>query len=445
MQLSSAAEQLNLPWSGEDVTFRGCSNDSRRLTPGALFIALSGEHGHGHQFMEHARRQGATAALVEEPGDYGLPYMVAEDSLHAFGSLARLWRERFRLQMIAVTGSNGKTTVKEMLAAILSRKGRVLATQGNYNNEIGVPLTLCELAPEHEYAVVEMGANHQGEITYLASLACPDVGVVTQCAPAHLEGFGSVENVARTKGELFAELPQNGTAVINRDDPYAPLWSEIAGTRNSVGFGLETEADVGCKWHPDGNGSRIELNTPAGHLSLRLPLPGRHNVMNALAATAASLAIGIELEEIGSGLEGMTPVKGRLRPLKTPGGAMILDDSYNANPGSLAAGLAVLCEQPGSHWLALGEMAELGEEAADYHRQAGTLARKAGIERLYAIGPLTREAVDAFGSGAHHYSSRDKLAAALLHELKEGVTLLVKGSRSAGLDRLVDALAGGIH
>ncbi len=444
MQLSEAAKTLAVHWSGKDVSFSGCQIDSRALSPGALFAALRGERFDGHDFVAQAEARGPAAALVERLVSSALPALVVPDTRQALGSLASAWRRRFQLPVVAVTGSNGKTTVKEMLASILSGQGAVLATLGNLNNDIGVPLTLFRLGAEHRFAVVEMGANHVGEIAGLAAVAAPTVGIITQCAPAHLEGFGSVDAVARAKGELFEGLAAGGTAVINADDDYAPLWRGLAGDQRQLTFGMQPTADVSavCELGPET--SRLDLKTPKGNVTVRLALPGRHNVMNALAASAAAVALDVPLDLIKVGLESMKAVSGRLQIRVGGGGVRIIDDTYNANPASLAAGLAVLGGLGGRRWLVLGDMAELGEAAMAYHQEVGRLAREAGVERIYATGTLSRAASEAFGPEGRHYDSQAALTEALRADLTEAVTLLVKGSRSSGMERVVAALAAEI-
>jgi len=328
-----------------------------------------------------------------------------------------------------------------MLASILSGQGAVLATLGNLNNDIGVPLTLFRLGAAHRFAVVEMGANHVGEIAGLAAVAAPTVGIITQCAPAHLEGFGSVDAVARAKGELFEGLAAGGTAVINADDSYAPLWRGLAGNRRQLTFGTELTADVSAACELGPETSRLDLKTPRGNVTVRLALPGRHNVMNALAASAAAVALDMPLDLIKTGLESMKAVSGRLQIRAGSGGVRIIDDTYNANPASLAAGLAVLAGFGRRRWLVLGDMAELGEEAEAYHRDVGRLAGEAGVERIYATGTLSRAASEAFGPEGRHYDSQAALTEALRADLTGAVTLLVKGSRSSGMERVVAALA----
>lgn len=439
------------PASGSEdgeIRFRGVSTDSRGDCAGTLFVALRGPNFDGHDYVAAAARAGAAAAVTERPGTErsgdgeGLPRIVVRDARDALQRLAVAWRRRFDVPFAAVTGSNGKTSVKEMIASILQVRHRTLATAGNLNTDIGLAATLFGLDPEHRRGVVEMGANHAGEIAGLAGMCAPRVGVVTQCAPAHLEGFGSVEGVARAKGEMFASLPPDGVGVVNADDRFADLWTGLLGSRRVVRFGLRNPADVGGSFAPTEHGSRIALATPAGETAVELALPGRHNVMNALAATAACLALGEPLAAVREGLEAMRPVPGRLclRPLAD--GSVLIDDTYNANPGSLRAALDVLAERGGEGWLALGDMAELGDEGPGLHREAGRLARERGVARLYGLGPLAAEAARAFGPEGRPCLSHDALAAELRADLGERspVTVLVKGSRSMAMERVVKAL-----
>ncbi|MDO9372726.1 MAG: UDP-N-acetylmuramoyl-tripeptide--D-alanyl-D-alanine ligase [Gammaproteobacteria bacterium] len=448
MPLSAAAHLLSAEHLGADVEFHGVSTDTRSLQCGNLFVALSGPNFDGHRFVPEAATKGAVAALVSERVDTALPLLVVPHTRTGMGQLAAAWRARFSLPLIAVTGSNGKTTVKEMIAAIFAQSGPVLVTHGNLNNDIGVPLTLFRLDGKQRYAVIEMGANHAGEIGYLTRLAQPTVALITNAGPAHLEGFGSIEGVAHAKGEIFGGLGAGGIAVINADDTYAALWRTLAGHHRTLSFGLTQPADVSAEWEAHADGSVLQLVTPAGRLALRLKLPGRHNVMNALAATAAALAAGAPLTDIQYGLENMQPVAGRLHIRAGRGGARIIDDSYNANPASLAAGLAVLAAQPGAKWLILGDMAELGPDAGRLHGEVGRAARAAGADQLYSVGTLSREAAQTFGPGAHHFTTQaeliDALTAALTnavaHKHADVVTLLVKGSHSAQMERVVAAL-----
>ncbi|HKK13202.1 MAG TPA: UDP-N-acetylmuramoyl-tripeptide--D-alanyl-D-alanine ligase [Gammaproteobacteria bacterium] len=442
MQLSESARLLDAELAGPDAPFAGVSTDTRTLQQGNLFVALQGPSFDGHAFLDQARSRGAAGAAVQHGVADPLAQLVVPDTRRCLGDLARHWRGRFSLPVIAVTGSNGKTTVKEMIAAVLRRRGEVLATRGNLNNDIGVPLTLFGLNAEHASAVVEMGANHCGEIANLASIAGPTVAVVTNAGPAHLEGFGSLDGVARGKGELFSGLGDDGIAVINADDPYAPLWRELAGERRVMDFALEKPAAVSATWQAEGAGSRLDLRTPDGELEIQLALPGRHNVMNALAAAAAALAAGASLTQVGEGLGSLQPVPGRLTVSRRKDGVEIIDDTYNANPASLAAALEVLGARGGRRWVVLGDMGELGAGAQALHARTGRELRAAGVDRLYALGPLAAAAADAFGEGARPFPTMEALVAALTNDVQPGVSVLVKGSRRMQMERAVHALVG---
>lgn len=428
---------------GASVAFHGITTDSRQVAPGELFVALEGERFDGHAYAAAALEQGAAAVLVHREPAPARPALVVDDTRRALAELARLWRRRCPARVIGLTGSNGKTTVKQMLAAILERAAPTLATRGNLNNDIGVPLTLARLSGEHRYAVIEMGANHLGEIEALTAIAEPEVGLVTNAGPAHLEGFGGLDGVARGKGELFQGLAADGTAVINADDTYADLWRGMADQRRIVDFGIESPAQIRAQPAPTAEGP-VTLDLPDGRVTVQLPVPGRHNLYNALAAAAGATALGIDAATIADGLQGFTPMDGRLSRQGGPAGSVLLDDTYNANPASLAAGLDVLAQSRGTAWLVLGDMGELGEEAASLHADAGDRARRAGIQRLFTLGEVSREATRAFGDGAQHFNDRDTLLQALRDELTAGVTVLVKGSRSMGMERVVrDLRAGG--
>jgi UDP-N-acetylmuramoyl-tripeptide--D-alanyl-D-alanine ligase len=440
MSVSEATALLGGSHSGRDAVFEGCSTDSRSIGPGELFVALRGKNFDAHDFVAAAATRGAAAAMVERGGEPGIPAIRVESTRAALGRLAAAWRERFDIPVVAVTGSNGKTTVKEMLGAVLAREARVLCTHGNLNNDVGLPLTLFRLDSTFRYAVVELGANHVGEIAALSRLARPQLGIVTQCAPAHLEGFGSIERVARAKGELFESLGPRGTAVINADDAYADLWRRMAGDCRQVTFGLCQAADVSATWFTQDELTRLMLITPVGSVEVKLRLLGRHSVMNALAATAAALALDVSLDRVQAGLESLRPIHGRLRALCGPGATRIIDDTYNANPTSLRAGLEVLSAYARPYWLVLGDMAELGVGAEAFHREAGLLAREHGVERLYCVGTLSAQAAETFGEGARHFESQEALVNAVREEL-DRATLLIKGSRSMRMERVVQALA----
>jgi UDP-N-acetylmuramoyl-tripeptide--D-alanyl-D-alanine ligase len=445
MQLSEAAQVLDGRCVTGDVFFRGISTDTRQLQAGNLFVALQGPNFDGHDFLEAARAQGAAAATVSRLQETALPLLEVDDTRLALGRLAANWRSRFALPVVAITGSNGKTTVRAMTDAILSRVGRTLSTRGNLNNDIGLPLTLARLSKDDRFAVIEMGANHPGEIDYLTRLARPTIAVVTNAGPAHLEGFGDLEGVARAKGEVFTRLASGGTAVINADDRFAPLWRELAVAARVIDFGLEQPAAVQADWKGDVSGSRVLLKTPRGEVEIKLPVPGRHNVMNALAATAAALAAGADLETVRQGLESLTPVAGRFNVQRLPDGVKLIDDTYNANPESLQVALDVLAMAPGETWLVLGDMAELGSEAAALHREAGRRARREGIDRVFGLGELARGAVDAFGEQGAAFDTLEALLEAL-HKLRHAdLHILVKGSRRMRMERVVEALGGRVN
>jgi UDP-N-acetylmuramoyl-tripeptide--D-alanyl-D-alanine ligase len=426
---------------GGDAAVESLTSDSRALSAGQLFVALKGPRFDGHAFIEGAGNHGAAGVMVERQTATSIPQVLVDDTLKALQRLALHWRGRLGLTVVGLTGSNGKTTVKEMVAAILSREAQVFATRGNLNNHIGVPLTLLSLRAQHAYAVVEMGANHPGEIAMLAALARPDIALITNAAAAHLEGFGSVEGVARAKGEIFQGLRQGGSAVINADDTFASYWCTFAQRFRCISFGFAPTADVRAR---ELAGETLRMSTPAGEVEVNLPLLGRHNARNAMAATAVGIAAGMSLASVKAGLEAVPQVRGRLAIHKGLRGARLLDDSYNANPGSLVAALEALAEQPGERWLVLGDMAELGAEGQLLHQQAGERARAAGVARLYTLGNLSQAAAEAFGCGAQSFDSHAALARAVVGGLnggtRAGVSILIKGSRSQRMEKIVEAL-----
>jgi len=430
---------------GSDALFLGVSTDTRSLQPGELFIALRGPNFNGDEFVSDARERGAAGALVGSLGESGLPQVVVGDTLAALGIYAHSWRMARDARLIAVTGSNGKTTVKDMVASIMRRIGHTLATRGNLNNEIGVPLTLLELEDRHEFAVVEMGANHPGEIARLTAMAAPQVGLVTNAGPAHLEGFGDIAGVARAKGELFEGLAPDGIAILNRDDPKYNVWLRMAGDRQTVSFGSGAGADFCAReviQHTNGHGDglRLLLETPDGDCVIKLPLPGHHNGVNAAAAAAAAWAAGADNESIVGGLQRVRPSARRLAIRRVSCGARLIDDTYNANPGSLQVALDFLAAQPGTAWLVLGDMGELGDSAQALHAHIGERARKAGVERLFVLGPLSAAAAESFGPGAEQFRDTQELIETLREELHDGVNLLVKASRAMQLEQVADAL-----
>lgn len=431
---------------GADAGFGEAAIDSRTLAPGDLFFALPGARTDGHAFVAAAAAARAAGAVVSRRIDAPLAQIVVDDVERALGAAGAAWRAAYGGTVIGVAGSNGKTTTKEMLAAILAQAGPCLATRGNLNNHLGVPLTLLRLRGGERYAVIEIGANRGGEVAALAALARPHIGLVTNAGAEHLEGFGTLEGAARAEGELVAALDSGGVAVINHDDDFAPLWRGMTRAR-VLSFGLGDGADIGARElalevGPQGFRTRFTLVSASGSVPVALALAGRHNVQNALGAAAAALAAGATLAQVASGLGTIRPVAGRLQFRSLPGGAWLIDDSYNANPSSARAALEVLAELPGRRWFVLGDMAELGEHAPASHRELGTLARSLGIERLCSFGPLAALAAESFGAGAERFSDIDTLASALGGALPGEVRLLVKGSRFNRLERLVTTLTG---
>lgn len=460
MRLSEAARAIPAELRGEDRAFDAVSTDTRTLAPRTLFVALEGERFDGHDFLGEAAAKRAAGALVQDSGSGiadaagALPLLVVENTRLALGTLAAYWRKKFSMPLVALTGSNGKTTVKEMLASILREavaaeskipnpESRVLATRGNLNNDIGVPLTLLELGPGHRYAVVEMGMNHAGEIRYLTRLAAPDVALINNAGPAHLEFFGSVEAIARAKGEIFEGLTPGGTAVINADDHHAGLWRTLAGGRQVIDFGLSRPAAVSARYALRYLESEIVVRTPHGEAQAVLKAPGLHNVRNALAASAAATALEVPAPAIARGLAGYAGIKGRMQRKTALHGATLIDDTYNANPESVRAAVAVLAQAPGARLLVLGDMGELGAGGAGMHAEIGTLARESGIERLLTLGELAAHAARAFGPGGRHFTRIEDLLAELENALAPDLTVLVKGSRFMQMERVVKAFATG--
>jgi len=441
--LAAVARETQGRLIGEDGGFGAVTTDSRALTAGSLFVAIAGDKYDGNDFVRDAHAKGAAGALVSRTANLPLAQVEVRDTRRAFGVLARAWRANFAVPVVAVTGSSGKTTVKELVASILSVSRSVCVTQGNLNNDIGVPLTLMRLGLEHDALVVELGANHAGEIDYLASLVQPTVGIITNAGAAHLEGFGSLAGVAAAKGELLDHLPKAGTAVLNADDTFRADWVARSPCEFTVTFGFAKHADCTVVGEPvyDAAGVDFTMRLPDGErIDVRLPLLGRQNVANALASAAAAQAVGTSVEGIVTGLGRAAAVRGRLKSLAGRGGATLVDDSYNANPGSVRAALDYLAVLGGKKLLVLGDMAELGPEARALHREIGEYAR-GRCDALYAIGALAREAADAYGEGARAFADHEAARAALEPLLRPGTTVLVKASRVMGLDRLVKALA----
>ncbi|MEP5764447.1 MAG: UDP-N-acetylmuramoyl-tripeptide--D-alanyl-D-alanine ligase [Halieaceae bacterium] len=443
--LSELVQPLQAELVGADVRFESVTTDSRDVCAGQLFVALQGERFDGHRFLAAVAAEGASAALVAATAELDasceLPQLQVADTRAALGRLASLNRQYFEGTLMGITGSCGKTSVKNMLSAICSGHGPTLATRGNFNNEIGVPLTLLQLQPQHRYAVVEMGAARTGDIAYLCELARPGIAVLLNALPAHLEGFGSVANVARAKGEILSGLAGRGSAVFPHGNEYSALWRELAGSADCLDFGFDAGAAVrALNVVTTAEASSFLLQSPLGEVSIELPLPGHHNIANALAAAAAALAAGIELPQIAAGLARTVAESGRLSERVNAAGVSVIDDSYNANPASAQAAIEVLAVHPGRRVLVLGTMAELGSDSDALHCETGIYAAAQGIDELWAVGAHTDEAVRGFGDGGRWFADRDSLLRELTASLGEGDVVLVKGSRSAGMEAVVERL-----
>ncbi|MFI3119540.1 MAG: UDP-N-acetylmuramoyl-tripeptide--D-alanyl-D-alanine ligase [Methylococcaceae bacterium] len=494
MMLSEIATCVQGVLVGDDIAISSISIDTRAIKPGQLYVAIKGHNFDGNEFVAAAEQNGAAAAIVHqgiaatamdggsvaismtarkqddcmdaggratqgvvaeveqrmEPLPRGLmrpsiPHIVVDDTRLALAELAGAWRKKSAVSVVGITGSNGKTTVKEMVAAILSVNAATLFTQGNLNNDIGVPLTLLRLNEQHRYAVIEMGANHPGEIDYTSRYAQADVAIITNVGAAHIEGFGSVDGVAEAKGEIIRTLKQNSVAVLNHDDAYFDYWKSVAGSRKIISFGIDKDADItahSIKTQIINHefATTFELATPKGTLTVKLKLAGRHNVGNALAATAACLALGINLQQIKQGLENVKPVTGRLQPLVSRLGNIVIDDTYNANSASLKAGLDVLANCPGKPWLVLGAFGELGPESLKIHEQMGELIKAGGVVRLFAVGSDARHTAAAFGEAATFFDNQNDLIEVLKQELKGDEAILIKGSRAQRMEKVAAAL-----
>jgi UDP-N-acetylmuramoyl-tripeptide--D-alanyl-D-alanine ligase len=447
MRLSELCGCVDGRLHGADAVFGGVGIDTRTLRPGDLYVAIRGTRFDGNDFVAEAKAAGACAAVVERRADCDLPQVVVPDGRIALGRLGVAWRERWGGRLVGITGSNGKTTVKEMTAAVLGVAGTTLRTVGNLNNDLGVPLTLLRLRPEHRYAVIEMGANHPGEIAYVSGLAKPEVVVLANAGAAHLEGFGSLEGVARAKGEIIDSLPETGVAVLNADDRFFGDWCRRAGRRRVIGFGFSEAATVRADPGSVRMGliegrftTTFDMFYAGGRHPMALALAGRHNVTNAAAAAAAALAFGLDFEQIRSGLATLAPVPGRLEPVRGRSGALLINDAYNANPMSVGAALDVLLDLPGEHWLALGALGELGGESPELHAGIGREARAKGVKRLYAIGPNADKAAEAFGEGAVYCGSHTEMAERMAADWSADTVILVKGSRSARMEKVLEAL-----
>ncbi|NMG45937.1 UDP-N-acetylmuramoyl-tripeptide--D-alanyl-D-alanine ligase [Aromatoleum toluvorans] len=437
-----------------DATFTSVGTDSRRIRAGQLFVALRGERFDGHDFVEQAIAAGAVAVMVDEDwerehGDADMPRVVVGDTRLALGVLAAHWRSRFHIPLIGITGSNGKTTVKEMCAAIMRAQLRhdghapdgVLATVGNLNNDIGLPLTLLELRDHHRAAVIEMGMNHPGEIAYLTDIARPGVAIVTNAQRAHLQGMGSLVEIAKEKGAIYGGLGTNGVAIVNADDAHCALWREFNRGRAVVTFAAGHAADVTATGQVHGLGTHVKLTTAEGGVEFELPVPGEHNVRNAAGAAAACLAAGASHDAVVEGLSGFSGAPGRLQRRAGLGGSLIIDDTYNANPDSVRAAIDVLASTTGRTVLVLGDMGEVGMTSAQLHDEVGGYAKSKGIDELYALGEMSAVAAHNFGEGGQRFATAEALIAALAPRLDANTVVLVKGSRFMRMERVTNGLA----
>ncbi|MDH5516683.1 MAG: UDP-N-acetylmuramoyl-tripeptide--D-alanyl-D-alanine ligase [Gammaproteobacteria bacterium] len=440
MMISELATVFGAKLTVADKEILSVSTDTRTILPGALFVAINGEKFDAHDYLDLAAEKGAVAALVERDVETNLPIIRVKDSRLALGQLASYWRQQQAVKVVGLTGSNGKTTVKEMLSCILSEEGPVLATDGNYNNDIGLPLTLLRIRPEHEYAVIEMGANHIGEIAYLTQLTRPDVALLNNAAPAHLEGFGSMQGVADAKGEIFSGLGAKGVAVINRDDQYSDYWSSLCDQQRKIFFGLDAAADVSTSSDESHYDGRFMLRVNAEETEVRLAVLGYHNLKNALAASAAATAIGVGMSSIKKGLEKFKGVKGRLQVNAVAIDSVVIDDSYNANPASVKAAIDVLAGLNKVSVLVLGDMGELGEDAVKLHSEIGLYAKQKNINSVMTFGELSGFAAESFGENGYSYNDKKALIKDLKKQLEHSIAVLVKGSRSMRMEEVVAAL-----
>lgn len=440
MKLSDIAAQLNVPCT-QDAEITGICIDSRKIQPGQLFVALKGENFDGHDFIEAVASAGAVAIICQNKNPrVQIEQWVVPDAVAALATLASYHRAQIDCQVVALTGSNGKTSVKEMIAAILPKPS--FATPGNLNNHIGVPLSMFQLQSNHRFAVFELGANHPGEIAHTVAIVKPDVTLINNIAPAHIAGFGSIDGVANAKGEIHQGLASNGIAVVNDDDGYAHFWDEILASHQVLRFSTSKPSDVYAEsihFNPQGFGQFV-LVTPVGRASIALQVPGRHNISNALAAAACTSALGIDVDEIAAGLNRFGGVAGRMTLLSGKSGVVVIDDTYNANLRSVLSGLEVLANYPGKRIFIFGDMGELGNYSKAHHEEVGVVARKLKIDAVYTCGTYSAFTAEAFGEGASHYPSQTALVDAVLPHLERGTTVLVKGSRSAGMEKIVQQL-----
>jgi UDP-N-acetylmuramoyl-tripeptide--D-alanyl-D-alanine ligase len=444
MFLAEAVNALNAKLIGNNVEFTSVGTDSRNIAQGQLFVALKGESFDGHDYAAQAIAQGAAAVLVCKEMKGIEPAIVVQDTYQALGELAASWRTKFKIPMIAITGSNGKTTVKEMISSILARKAgsvnAIHATVGNLNNHIGLPLTLLKLRATHQFSVLEMGMSHLGEIDYLTRIAKPTVAVINNAGTAHIGEVGSRDNIAKAKGEIFAGLCDEGVAVINADDDFTGYWKSLNKGKKILTFGLENAADVTAKYEEVKGVSQVHLTTLQGEVSFKLAVLGAHNISNALAASAVAVALGISLEDIATGLSKFGAVKGRLQRKAGLQRSVIIDDTYNANPDSMKAAIDVLSKQTGEKILVLGDMGELGADEKQMHKEIGAYAKAAGLTKLFCLGELSIEIGNGFGEGAQNFATPMAIAENIKPLLNDVTTVLIKGSRFMRMERVVDLL-----
>ena len=440
MTMYEVAQAVQGVHVGSNSYINAVSTDSRTIAPGSLFVALEGERFDGHEYVKQAETAGALGALVSREVDADIPQTIVADTADALLRLAGWWRRQFEIALTAVTGSNGKTTVKEMIGSILKSAASTLISKGNFNNQIGLPLSLLEIRQEHGFAAVEIGMNQIGEIESLSSLAMPNVAVITNAGAAHLEHLHSVSQVAVEKGRIIASLPEHGTAVLNRDDQHFEYWQELAKNCEIISFGFSDKADVQAQYLPTETEVKTCLKTPIGSIDANMQLVGRHNSANAAAAAAAAIALEIESEHIKTGLEFVRPVRGRLQMRVHRMGGKLYDDTYNANPNSVKAAIEFLSEIKGDRRLIIGDMFELGSDSEQFHREVGRRAREAGVGRLYGLGELSAYAVMEFGHGARCYLQREELTSDVLGDLSATTVLLVKGSRGMKMELVADEI-----
>ncbi len=440
MTMYEVAQAVQGVHVGSNSYIKAISTDSRTIVLGSLFVALEGERFDGHQYVKQAEAAGALGALVSREVNADVPQVVVADTGDALLRLAGWWRRQFDIALAAVTGSNGKTTVKEMIGSILNSASSALISKGNFNNQIGLPLSLLEIRQEHSFAAVEIGMNQIGEIEQLSGLAMPNVAVITNAGAAHLEHLHSISQVAAEKGRIIASLPAHGIAVLNRDDQHFEYWQELAKNCKIISFGFSDNADVQAQYLPTETEAGVCLQTPVGPIAASMQLVGRHNAVNAAAAAAAAIALEVDSGHIKAGLESVQPVRGRLQMRVHRMGGRLYDDTYNANPNSVKAAIDFLSELKGDRRLIIGDMFELGSDSEQFHREVGRRAREAGIGRLYGLGELSAHAVMEFGQGARCYLRRDELMSDVLSNLSATTVLLVKGSRGMKMELVADEI-----